>query len=524
METNVTPINGTAMLPVPSSFVDSAALDVHGKVLYVDRRASGNPLLLSWQERNSALGVQVTIQACDLDEIAKLRATGFRASNDEDSDLRVRQHAMEIIKTASKYGASDIHFMMRGTYSEIQLGINGEIRVLKQVSQAEGEAITRSIFQSLAKGRDNSYKSLEFQNAQISGNDLPPDVRINSSRIIRGPAFPLEQDGGFMTLRLQYDAQARDKSHVQLEQLEYPKKPEGEFLLGKMGFTQKQLEKLQVLMDAPNGMVIFTGPTGSGKTNSIYEILKEIARKKPYKRQITLEDPIEFPMEWAVQLLARGKNDKETGEQFAELVRQALRMAPKIMLVGEMRGPEVVVAGLEGSVTGHNLYSTLHVTDPFMTVERLELMDRRRLDRRIFCDHKVVRGLIGQRLLQKLCPHCSKPLIEDDVIPHRILEALKTWGNINAVRVRGSGCSKCNGGITGRFAVAEIVLTDAELMTDFIQHGTTVARERYRKRSDADPSMLESAINHCLMGRVDPLEVEDSVDLIEAKSKVNGGA
>ncbi len=525
MESNLATVDikQVSMLPIPSSLADKVAIDRVGNAIYVDRRAAGDPQLLTWQDRNRSQGLIFHIKPCDVDEVAKLRAGGLRAGNDEDDDLIVRNHAIEIISNAAKYSASDIHLMMRGAYSEIQIVVKGGLRVLKRLTHQEGESLARAIYQGVAKTRDNSYNPLDFQNAQIPGDALPPNIGVSSIRIVRGPSYPQANDGAFMTMRLQYVAGHAGARQTDLKKLEFPRQPEGRLRLKEMGWTDSQVEKLKALMDAPNGLVIFTGPTGSGKTTSMFEALQEVARTKPQRRLVTVEDPVEYPMEWAVQMAVTGaKNDKETGEAFGERVRVALRMAPNIVLLGELRGPEVAIAALEASVTGHQVWTTMHVTDPFLFVERLELMDKDRLDRRVFCDHKIVRGVVAQRLLARLCPHCSVPLAtRPSYLSERIVAALKTWGDISRIRVRGAGCAECgHDGTQGRFAVSEVVVTDAEVMRDFIEHGSDVARKNHREKPDADPSMLEAAILHALAGTVDPRSIEDSVDLIEPKDKV----
>lgn len=510
------------MLPIPMQFLDKVAIDHSNGHVYVDRRSAGDPSLLTWQDRNKSNGLVFQIKPSDVDEVAKLRDSGMRTSENGEDDLLVRNHAIEIITTAAKYSASDIHIMMRGSYTEIQIVVKGGLRVLKRISQEEGTALARAIYQGIAKVRDSSYNPLDFQNAQIPGDALPNNIGVSSVRIVRGPSYPQARDGAFMTMRLQFLAGHKGARQSELAALEYPRKPEGTFRLGEMGYTASQVEKINELMDAPNGVILFTGPTGSGKTTAMFEALQEVARTKPHRRLVTIEDPVEYPMEWAVQMAITGaKNDKETGDAFGERVRVALRMAPNNILLGELRGPEVAVAAFEAGVTGHQVWSTMHVTDPFLFVERLELMDKERLDRRVFCDHKLVRGVIAQRLLPKLCSECSVLLSEKPAaLSKRIINSLQTWGDLCKVKVRGAGCPHCgHDGTVGRFAVAEILVTDAEVMSDFIKHGSDVARTNHRKKPDSDPSMLESAIKYSLAGIVDPRSIEDSIDLIVPKGK-----
>lgn len=505
------------LLPYPATYADRIAIDYVEKKIYVDRKCAGEPLLLSWHSRNLRENKNYILIPVEIDEIALLRSKGMRATEEKDPDMIIRSQAIEIIRLAAAYGASDIHFMMRGTHSEIQIVVKGGLRVLTRKTHEEGDAITRAIYQGIAKTRDSSFNPLEFQNAQIAGEDLPTDANLSSVRLVRGPCYPQAQGGAFMTARLQYGAQQKAPRN-DLPKLPLPRQPDGEFRLPKMGYRAEQIAKIRTLMDAPNGVVIFTGPTGSGKTTAMFEALQETARSKPHRRLVTVEDPVEYPMSWAVQMAVTGaKNDAETGAAFGERIRVALRMAPHTILLGELRGPDVAVAALEAAVTGHQVWTTMHVTDPFLFVERLELMDRERLDRRIFCDHKIVRGVVAQRLLPKLCPHCSVLLTEHptDISP-RIVNALKTWGDLNKVRILGAGCDKCgHDGTLGRFAVAEVVVTTAQLMRDFVEHGSEKARENYRATPDADLSMLESAIRYALAGYLDPRAVEDCVDLIE---------
>ncbi|ART61499.1 hypothetical protein CBP36_21265 (plasmid) [Acidovorax carolinensis] len=509
----------TTALPLPGSFVDKVALDSLKRVLFVERNSAGDPVLLTWVDRNKSRGISYQIRPVDFDEVVRLRNTGLRQAEVTDEDMKVRAEAIDMLNTAARYRASDMHIMMRGSHTEIQIVVKGGLRVLAQKTQQDGEELARAIYQGLAKVRDSSYNILEFQNAQIPGEALPPETGLTSVRIIRGPCYPQAQGGAFMTLRLQYSMAQTEQ--VQLRALELPHQPEGSMKLATMGYTHGNIQKLKLLMDAPNGLVIFTGPTGSGKTTGLYEVLQELARTKPQNRLVTIEDPVEYPMSWAVQMaVTNARNDQETGAAYGDRIRVALRMAPKYVLLGELRGPDVAVAALEAAVTGHQVWTTLHVTDPFLFVDRLEIMDSARLARRVFCDHKMVRGVIAQRLLPQLCRRCSLPLHEaPDALSPRLVKSLQTWGDLRLVRVKGDGCEHCNfDGTTNRFAVAEVVVLNAQVMKDFVEYGSEVARDNYRASPGADPSMLQAAINFALSGVVDPRSVETEVDLIEPKT------
>jgi type II secretory ATPase GspE/PulE/Tfp pilus assembly ATPase PilB-like protein len=507
-----------ALTIFPSSLSHVVAMDASTGRIHVEKRLSGDPVLLTWLDRNRRNGHQLTLIPTEVDEISRLRNTGLRLEKHLDITLEVKNEAIAMIRTASQYGASDLHLMMRGTHTEIQVVVDGRLFTLRKLSQKEGESLALAIYQGLATTKDASFNPLEFQNAQISGEDLPVDVAVTSLRIVRGPCYPQAKNGSFMTLRLQY---ARHHRQSDMPALPYPKGPEGELQLRHMGYSTQQVEKLKLLMDTPSGLVVFTGPTGSGKTTAMHEALQELARAKPYRRLVTAEDPVEYPMDWAVQIpITNAKTNTETAAAFAATARVMLRMAPNAIQLGELRDAEVAVTALEMAVTGHQVWTTLHVDDPYLIVERLEFMDAIKLNRRIFCDHKIVRGVVAQRLLPKLCPHCSVPIGgRYSHVSERMLAALRSWGDVSNVRVQSThGCQFCGGrGTAGRFAVAEVVVACASLMADFIEHGSEIARRNHRNLPDSDASMLETAIQYALKGVVDPRSIEDKIDLIKVR-------
>lgn len=246
---------------------------------------------------------------------------------------------------------------------------------------------------------------------------------------------------------------------------------------------------------------------------------------RPYLKQVMVADPIEFPEEFSTQLPVTNALDKQaTAEQFAEALAAALRMAPRIISPGEIRGAEVALLAFEAATTGHKVTTTLHVSDAFLWPERLELMDQTKLKRAMFCDPKIVRGVVAQRLLSELCPHCRiKAADAPGRVGDSMMKALATWskdGDLSKIHVRGPGCDHCNQeGVVGRFGIMEVVVSDAELMADFIHRGTAVARRNYHRRPDADPPLLEAGIHHALAGRVDPHHVQEMVDVIIPKDK-----
>jgi len=509
---------------LPLRLLDKVALDVKTKTVFTDLRTSGNPHFMTWLNKTKRNDGSITVELREIAQIAQLHEQGFaqKAIGGDKSELLVRNYALDLIAQASKYGASDIHIMMRGTHADVQFEIGGDLYHFLTVFHNEGGAIARAIFQGIAQTKAAMFEELAYQNAQISGSEFPPECKLSSCRIFRGPAFSLgAQGGGFMTIRLQY--LAGHKKEDGLDPLFYPERPAGHFALAEMGYSAAQIAKIDILMNTPAGVVLFTGPTGSGKTTTLFQILQHLARIKPYNRQVTVEDPVENPMPWAVQMvITNAKNDEEVGIEYANLVRGALRMAPKILFLGEIRGPAVAASVIEAALTGHQAWSTLHTPDPFAAIDRIETMDPVLLPRKRFCDHTIIRGLIAQRLIPRACPHC-KVSLSDSVasglsLDARLLSALGTWGDVNQVYLeKEGGCQHCNyTGKAKRVAIAEVVLCDEVLMDDFVNHGTSVARKNYRARVDSDRPLLEQALHLVFTGEVDPRAVEKTVDLISS--------
>lgn len=509
-------------LPLPESFVGKIAVDSQNSKIFVEKRHASDPLLLTWVYKNKQNGKELEVVHTEIDDIQNLISNGLGAKVAVESDQKVREQALNIIRAAARYNANNIHMMMRGTHTEIQFTIKGSNRVYQKLSQDEGERVTRAIYQGIAQVRDASWEQRERQNAMITATPemFSSELGLITVRIVRGPSHPVNEGGAFMTMRLQYFSGSRHNRRDSLPPLPMPKRPEGELNLAKMGFSLKQIGKLRMLLSAPNGMVIFTGPTGQGKTTTLVELLTELARLRPDCRQVTVEDPTEYDMPWAVrQVITNAKTEIETGVAYLDMVRTALRMEPHVFFLGELRGVEVTLAAIHAVLSGHQVWTTTHAIDPFLVPDRLEVMDQQKLHRSVFCDSKIIRGIVSQRLLPKLCGKCSCLLSDDpDALDERVVKALKTWGDISNVRVRGKDphCQVCGGdGADSQFAIAEVVITDDKLMSDFVKYGSGQTRTNYyQRREDADPSMYENAVAHCLAGTIDPTDVEKTVDWI----------
>lgn len=524
------PPDRRALPPLPADMTDFVAIDMNEMIVYVEPRRSDDILFAAWLNRCRRAGYEFQPRELDLDEIVQMRQTGYvrfaEGTGDVGEVQENREAAIRFLEEAAGFGASDIHLLLRGQHAEVQYRIKGDLRVAARFSQQEGKAVARAYYQGVAVVKDASYAPLEFQNAQISGDVLRP-LGLSSVRIVRGPMFPVEDGGEVMVLRLQTGSAAPNPTPGRrVRRLPFPRAPESVGPLTDDGYTESQAERLHFLTSGAGGIVLFTGPVGSGKTTTLYKLEAMQAIEAPERRQITIEKPVEYPKPWAVQLSLTGDHDDgdDEGDAFAAHARHVLRMDPNIVEFAEIRSAGVALTALEAAMTGALVFSTMHTFDPYQVPHRIEIMDKARLPKESFCDPKLIRGIVNQRLVPMLCPHCARALADapQGYLAPWIRAALPTYGDLSKVRIRGAGCDHCeHHGIVGRVAVAEVIVTDDELMSDFVVGGAALARRNYRARSGADPSVLASAMAHVLAGRADPRDVNKKVDTVVPKGRVN---
>lgn len=212
-----------------------------------------------------------------------------------------------------------------------------------------------------------------------------------------------------------------------------------------LGMSKEHQAQVDVLIDKPHGLVLVTGPTGSGKTTTLYAALSKLY--DPRKKIITIEDPIEYELSGINQIPVNPKR----GLTFAIGLRHILRQDPDVIFVGEIRDPETAEIAIRSALTGHLIFSTLHTNDSISSIGRL-------IDMGVepYLLASVLEGALAQRLGRRVCPHCSQkhPITED--ISHRV--SAKELEMFNGEVSRGAGCSKCNeSGYFGRIGFFELV-------------------------------------------------------------------
>ena len=261
-----------------------------------------------------------------------------------------------------------------------------------------------------------------------------------------------------------------------------------EFLsLKDLGLVPDQIERIREMANSPFGMVLVSGPTGSGKTTTLYAIMRTINAMK--KNILTIEDPVEY----AMPLVQQVEVNEKAGITFASTIRSFLRQDPDVMLIGEVRDEETAGLGMRAALTGHLVFSTVHTNDAIGVVVRL-----RDLGVENFIIGSTIRGVVSQRLLRLLCPHCKRPSTREEA-----------WNGIEPQQIfEHVGCPLCRQtGYIGRSAIAEVLHMNKELVT-MIGEGRTIGDIEQAARADGMRSLSDAGMDLVASGATDIAEYQ----------------
>jgi type II secretion system protein E len=264
--------------------------------------------------------------------------------------------------------------------------------------------------------------------------------------------------------------------------------------LPDLGFLSDDQAKFEQLIQLPDGIILVTGPTGSGKTTTLYACLNYI--NKPDRKLITVEDPVEYQMSGINQVQV----NSEIGMSFPAALRSILRQAPNIIMIGEIRDAETASIAINASLTGHLVLSTLHTNDAPSAIPRL--VD---IGVQPFLVSSSVRAAMAQRLVRKLCPKCKAPAELTEYELHTLgLEASQMSG---ATPMKAVGCEACRGkGYKGRMGIFEVFLIDDEVRHMINNNASTIAL-RQRARELGMRTLREDGVRKVLSGLTTAEEV-----------------
>jgi type II secretory ATPase GspE/PulE/Tfp pilus assembly ATPase PilB-like protein len=263
--------------------------------------------------------------------------------------------------------------------------------------------------------------------------------------------------------------------------------------LDGLGFGAQALRQIRDMVDKPQGIILATGPTGSGKTTTLYSLLQHNATTS--KNYVTIEDPVEYYLDMAGQVLVREK----IGLTFSLILRSILRQDPDVILLGEIRDFETAEVAFHAALTGHQVFSTLHTNSAVATISRL--LD---LGLKPFVIASALQGIIAQRLVRRICDRCREPVAPDTQLLARLGEPFRRAG----LQVfRGKGCPECHdSGYKGRLGIYEVLTLDEQLC-HLIGTGASVLEVNQAARQGGLVSLIDDARDKVNQGLTTPEEI-----------------
>ncbi|MEC5399998.1 GspE/PulE family protein [Uliginosibacterium sp. H1] len=404
-------------------------------------------------------------------ETGEVDYRALAASSDEYSQPVVRL-IDALLADAVKREASDIHFEPEASFLRVRYRIDGLLRQIRVLHKSYWPAMAVRV--KVVAGM-NIAESRAPQDGRISlnirGREI--DFRVSSQPTIHG-------------------------ENVVLRVLDRQK---GIVSLDKLGLTDTQLELMKLMIARPEGIVLFTGPTGSGKTTTLYSILGHINAEGI--NIMTLEDPVEYPM----PMIRQTSVSEASKLDFANGIRSMMRQDPDVILVGEIRDAETAEMAFRAAMTGHQVYSTLHTNSAIGAIPRLQ-------DIGILPDIMAgnIIGVVAQRLVRKLCPHCRRGRPPE---PYELrLLGVSTERPVTTL-YDPVGCTRCDfQGYRGRMAVMELMRMDADI-DELIARRATYREVRNAARAKGFRTLAEDGLRRVLEGSTSLDELARVVDLTE---------
>ena len=379
-----------------------------------------------------------------------------------------------IILDAAKAGASDIHFDHQENSLKVRIRIDGILNDYADVpNEVKNNVITRI---KILSGMNITETRLPQDGAiktNLGGMDL--DMRVSSLPTKRG-------------------------EKIVIRILDYSRSMQG---IECLFFSEENYKKILKMIAEPNGIILVTGATGSGKSTTVYSFLQKLNVKGT--NLITVEDPVEMDIEGINQVQV----NSDIGLDFATVLRSILRQDPNVIMIGEIRDSETAQIAVRASITGHLVLSTLHTNNSLTTIERLLDMEVER-----YLLASALSGIVSQKLARKLCDKCKKLR---NTTPYE-REMFHKYLNLDVTQVyEHVGCPECSGGYRGRIALQEVLLISPEIR-DAINARVPKSELRGLVYTSDVITLLQDGLYKIIAGLT---TIEEVIKLTEADDEVN---
>jgi type IV pilus assembly protein PilB len=406
--------------------------------------------------------------------------SNYQGTSDEYSHPMVRL-IDALLADAVQNGASDVHFEPEQSFLRIRYRIDGILRQIRSLHKSYWPAM--------------AVRLKVISNMNIAETRAPQDGRIGIK---------------FSGRQIDFRASAQPTTHGENFVLRVLDRQKGIVPLDGLGLAEHELDILRLMIARPDGLILVTGPTGSGKTTTLYSILNHINTEGV--NIMTLEDPVEYPM----NMIRQTSVNESAKLGFADGIRSILRQDPDVILVGEIRDKETADMALAAAMTGHQVYSTLHTNSAVGAIPRL-------LDIGVIADVLAgnIIGIIAQRLVRRLCMHCREGF-EADALERRLLgldagaPADSGPGTRSPATIyRAVGCERCaHQGYKGRVAIMELLKMNAEL-DELVARRAAVRELRAAARAAGFRSLVDDGMRRVLQGVTTIDEIARVVDLTD---------
>ncbi len=500
-------LSSRVRIPFAANGADEAAEGLHNRF----------PAKLALRHRiypTQVSGVEVTLLTYDPFNLDARQAVGHELRKKVNWQIASRHRILEALHQGYGVGAENFEELLEGRDGEAEHDdLAQEVNVLDaQDEEATVMNFVNQVFREALKERatDIHVEPLEKDlriRYRVDGKLLevpvPPNMRmlqaslisrlkimahldIAERRLPQDGRISLELDGDPIDVRVATIPSVNGES-VALRLLTRQK-----FDMSRIGLDPETEAKIRKLLALPNGIILVTGPTGSGKSTTLYTFLKELNTKE--RRIVTIEDPVENKLDGIVQIAVKPEIDLT----FAAGLRSILRGDPNVIMVGEMRDQETVQIAIRGALTGHLVFSTLHTNDAVGGISRL-------LDMGIepFLISSSVRAFQAQRLVRTLCPHCKTPANYEDGYLRSTGFPLE-W---KAGLCKPVGCRSCrNTGFSGRLAIMEICMMTEQLQ-EKINNRVPTPEFRVQAQADGMVPMRQYGFRKAAEGRTTLEEV-----------------
>jgi type II secretory ATPase GspE/PulE/Tfp pilus assembly ATPase PilB-like protein len=374
-----------------------------------------------------------------------------------------------LLVDAVKRGASDIHFEPEYAFLRIRYRIDGVLETVRSLHKTYLPGITVRV-KVVSAMNIAETRSPQDGRLSLTLNGRPVDFRVSTQPTIYGENIVLR-------------VLDREKSIISLD---------------RMRLTKEATEKINLMLARPEGILIVTGPTGSGKTTTLYSLLSQVNDETV--NIMTLEDPVEYPL----TLMRQTSVSEVARMDFADGIRSIMRQDPDIILVGEVRDKETAEMAFRAAMTGHQVFTTLHTNSALGAFPRL-------LDIGILPDIMAgnIIGIIAQRLVRVLCSHCKEAYAPSK--EERLL--LGTTGEKVSFLHRSVGCKQCdNKGFKGRSAIMELLVMDSDL-DELVARRATAKEMRAAAMSKGYRTLSDEGLQRVVDGTTSLAEVAREIDL-----------